>query len=314
MHVLRDRAGDNVNALTEYPLRFACGNDWLFGLLHAPKALQIDTGLVVVVGGPQYRAGSHRQFTHLARHCAQGGVPTLRFDVRGMGDSTGDLRSFEELDDDIAAAIDEFQRRCAGVRRVVLWGLCDGASASLLYVNRRGDPRVSGMVLLNPWVRTPQGLARTHARHYYRRRLLQPSFWRKLLHGEVGLGAAGDWLRTRRLAQQPRTSISAGEGSFVERMASAWLEFKGPLLLVLSGDDFVAKEFLELSSSAAQWSGSLARPQLSRLDLETANHTFSGPADKAEVAAATLGWVLACASRPMASAATAGGCPEVTTS
>ena len=39
--------------------------------------------MVIVVGGPQYRAGSHRQFTLLARHIAAAGYPVLRFDARG---------------------------------------------------------------------------------------------------------------------------------------------------------------------------------------------------------------------------------------
>ena len=51
----------------------------------------------------------------------------MRFDYRGMGDSTGDVRPFDDINDDIAAAIDEFFRQVPGLERVVLWGLCDGA-------------------------------------------------------------------------------------------------------------------------------------------------------------------------------------------
>jgi alpha/beta superfamily hydrolase len=48
--------------------------------------------VLVIVGGPQYRAGSHRQFTLLARSLAEQGFAVLRFDYRGMGDSTGAMR------------------------------------------------------------------------------------------------------------------------------------------------------------------------------------------------------------------------------
>ncbi|MEO6566032.1 MAG: alpha/beta fold hydrolase, partial [Casimicrobiaceae bacterium] len=81
---------------------------------------------MIVVGGPQYRVGSHRQFALLARALARVGIPALRFDYRGMGDSEGDRRSFDEIDADIAAAIDTLCRE-AHLARVVLWGLCDGA-------------------------------------------------------------------------------------------------------------------------------------------------------------------------------------------
>lgn len=284
-----------MTGAAERPLRFACGDDWLFGVLHTPATPATDTGLLVVVGGPQYRAGSHRQFTQLARHAARRGVPVLRFDVRGMGDSTGSLRPFDMLDDDIGAAIDALLAHGPGLRRVVLWGLCDGASASLLYAGRRRDPRVGGLALLNPWVRTPQGLARTHARHYYGRRLLQRSFWQKLVGGGIGLRAVGDWWRTQRMARRaaPATAAQAMP-SFTDRMASAWQSFPGPLLLVLSGEDFVAKEFLEICQTSA-WLDCLAHPRLTRVDLPTANHTFSDPSHKARVEAATVDWLLSTA-------------------
>jgi alpha/beta superfamily hydrolase len=91
-------------------------------------------GVLVVVGGPQYRVGSHRQFLLLSRRLASEGYPVMRFDYRGMGDGGGAMRSFEDVSADIGAAIEAFQRRCPSVRRIVLWGLCDAASAALLYV------------------------------------------------------------------------------------------------------------------------------------------------------------------------------------
>ena len=45
---------------TEVATRLACGEHMLVGVLALPEA-PTDTGVVVVMGGPQYRAGSHRQ-------------------------------------------------------------------------------------------------------------------------------------------------------------------------------------------------------------------------------------------------------------
>ena len=62
-----------------------------------PSATQAtaSVGVVIVVGGAQYRVGSHRQFVGLARHLAAHGHPVLRFDFPGMGDSPGDWVGFE---------------------------------------------------------------------------------------------------------------------------------------------------------------------------------------------------------------------------
>ena len=37
------------------------------------------------------------------------------------------------------------------------------------------DQRITGLVLLNPWVRTDQGAAKTYLKHYYLTRLLDPN-------------------------------------------------------------------------------------------------------------------------------------------
>jgi len=52
-------------------------------------------GVLIVVGGPQYRVGSHRQFLLLSRRLAAEGHPVMRFDYRGMGDASGAMRGFE---------------------------------------------------------------------------------------------------------------------------------------------------------------------------------------------------------------------------
>jgi exosortase A-associated hydrolase 1 len=132
------------SAAIERAVTFKCGGDIIVGILHVP-AIPVDLGVLVIVGGPPYRAGSHRQFVLLARVLADAGIAVLRFDCRGMGDSSGDQRSFEGVSQDIAAAIAALLRHASGVTRVVLWGLCDGASAALLYLHDSGDVRVHAL-------------------------------------------------------------------------------------------------------------------------------------------------------------------------
>jgi len=251
-----------------------------------------EIGLVVIVGGPQYRVGSHRQFLLLSRSLADNGIPVLRFDVRGMGDSTGALHTFEHITPDIAAAIDALQAHAPHVCRIVLWGLCDGASAALLYREATGDKRVHGVCVLNPWVRSEASLARAHVKHYYGQRLRQKEFWIKLLSGKVaGAALRGLW---RSLRTMGATADSPGGHRllpFQQRMAKAWQECGDNVLLLLSGDDYTAKEFLEYVAMDKAWTGLLDQAHVLRCDLPQADHTFSNAQARSQVEALTLDWL-----------------------
>jgi len=271
----------------EQPLLLHCQGQALVGVL-APGAS--DLGVVVVVGGPQVRSGSHRQFVLLARHLAAAGFPVLRFDVRGMGDSAGPLHDFLGIGDDIRCAIDTLCRLQPQVRRVALWGLCDGASASLLYLQASRDPRVRALALLNPWVRSEASLARTHVKHYYGQRLRDPAFWRKLLRGGVAAGALRGFWRSLRAARQP---AAAAPQSFQQRMAAAWQAFEGDTLLVLSGQDYTAREFQEYIADDPAWAGALQRRGVTVHQAPAADHTFSRIADREALELVTSRWLAA---------------------
>jgi exosortase A-associated hydrolase 1 len=236
--------------------------------------------MLIVVGGPQYRVGSHRQFTLLARHLAESGVPTLRFDYRGMGDSNGEVRTFERAGADIRCAIDRFFASVPGLKDVVIWGLCDAASAALFYAHQ--DARVSGLILLNPWVRTQQGLARAHLRYYYVRRLFQASLWQKMVRGEFNVREAVHALGrfVMDALGHPRSlgtldDSSASEAPLPDRMEDGLRKFHGRVLFILSGNDLTAQEFKDVVARSRRWRRSLSSDRVTRYDLPEANHTFS---------------------------------------
>ena len=276
---------------TEQAITFDCAQETLVGILALPQAPSA-TGVVVVVGGPQYRVGSHRQFTLLARTLAAGGYPVLRFDYRGMGDSPGPQRDFLQVTEDIGRAIDALQQRVPQVTRVALWGLCDGASAALVYCQESGDSRVTGLCLLNPWVRSQASLARAHVKHYYTRRLRQKEFWIKLSSGKVATAAlAGLWQNLRLSRAGADRKAAQQLLPFQQRMARAWRAFGGSILLLLSGDDYTAKEFLEYTRMDGGWAGLLERPNVARHDLPGTDHTFSNATARAQVEELTLAWL-----------------------
>jgi uncharacterized protein len=276
---------------TEEALRFDCAGDTLLGVVTRPRA-RCRAAVVIVVGGPQYRAGSHRQFVQLARALAAEGLAVLRFDVRGMGDSGGAARDFESLADDIGSAIDALLRALPSVERVALWGLCDGASAALLYLHARPDRRVAGLALLNPWVRSAASQARTQVKHYYRDRLMQREFWRKLASGKVAAAALGELWRNLRLAARSAPAATAVEApaTYQQRMAAAWGAFEGARLLMLSEHDYTAAEFREFVAADATWRRMLGEHPAERHVLAGADHTCSAPEAQRAAERITAEW------------------------
>jgi exosortase A-associated hydrolase 1 len=277
----------------ERALTFECRGETLVGVLAEPEPSPATIGIIIIVGGPQYRAGSHRQFVHLSRQLARGGVAAMRFDYRGMGDSTGSPTPFDEVTPDIAAAIDTMRASCPTVTRIVLCGLCDAASAALIYWQATRDKRVVGMVLLNPWVRSENSIARVRIKHYYGRRFFQKEFWAKLAGGGVDIGEAVRAI-SRNFMIARRSSADRGpksQLSFQDRMADGFKAFDGCALLILSGRDLTAKEFLDYAMSDPRWAGLLDRPELVRHELDDADHTFSSDGWRREVEMLTIDWL-----------------------
>lgn len=277
-------------SISEQGIVFPCAGEQLLGIITTPE-LPGKIGVLFIVGGPQYRAGSHRQFLLLSRALAAAGYSAMRFDYRGMGDSSGDLRNFEAIDDDIGAAIDAFCAHCTQLERIVLWGLCDAASASLLYWDTTRDARIGGLILLNPWIRSEATLARAYVKHYYGQRLVQPEFWHKLLTGRLGIGRAlaGFIGSLRRARQQNPSTEEVRVMSFQKRMLRGLHEFPGASTLILSGNDYTAKEFLESANASPAWQEVLKRDNVSMTEVPAADHTFSSAVWRSGVERLTIG-------------------------
>jgi uncharacterized protein len=272
-------------------LTFTIDGAELIGIVTTPSATAATRdggfGVLIVVGGPQYRVGSHRQFVHLARSLAAAGIPAMRFDFAGMGDSDGVSRAFDDRSHEIGAAIDAFFAAVPGLSGIAL---CDGASAALFVA--ANDPRVKKLVLLNPWARTEEGLARTHMRHHYAKNVASLDFWKRLATGRVHVLRA-----VREFVATWRKSRGANESgptlSFQERMARGWIAFRGPILLVLSGDDLTAREFEEYVAREQGWKGLVAEPRVEVRRLPEADHTFSCATWRDDVATLTVEWLQA---------------------
>lgn len=248
----------------------------LVGVLARPAdaAQAKPVGVVIVVGGPQTRVGSHRQFTIMARALAAAGHVCLRFDYTGMGDSPGPRPDFQKAGPDIGRACDALLAQVPGCQRVALWGLCDGATAAIFYAQK--DPRIATVIAANPWARSEATRAQAIVTEHYGSRLRSGEFWKKLLTGRVNVPATareviGNLLRAR--GTKARGPDEQRSESLPERLLRALSSLANPVRLQLSGKDLTAAEF-EVAVKAA---GGAVGSSVSILRLAEADHTFSDP-------------------------------------
>lgn len=263
----------------EIALAFPCQDAELIGIVHLPEHPAKRGVLAVVAGGPQYRAGCCRQLVYMARSLAEQGIPVMRFDYRGMGDAAGDFRGFQQVEDDLRAALDAFTKAAPELNEVVLWGGCDAGSAVL--INAWKYPSVSGLVLASPHVRAEQ----THiaaVRHHYWKRLGEKSFWVKLFQFRFNLiKTAQSFVQDLVLARFKGSVKSSAANSqrggrpFQELMLEGLEKFNGRVLLVMSGRSLEALEFDELVGESDRWRKAIGRGLLTRVDLPDADQAFS---------------------------------------
>ncbi len=124
---------------------FLCASETLAATLDSADGT---TGLLIVSGGNEIRSGAHAGMAALAAEIAAAGHPVLRYDRRGIGDSTGDNAGFESSANDIAAAAAAFRAHAPQLTRLVAFGNCDAASALALFGPAAG---VDALILANMW-------------------------------------------------------------------------------------------------------------------------------------------------------------------
>ncbi|MFP5391487.1 MAG: hydrolase 1, exosortase A system-associated [Gammaproteobacteria bacterium] len=247
-------------------LRFQCQGNCLLGIVDVPER-PLPRGVLVLSCGQQYRVGAHRQFTLLARMLAPRGIPVMRFDCRGMGDSEGKPAPFDAQGDDLRAAIKEFFMQVPEMREVVLWGLDDAAAAATLFAPT--EPRVRALILLNPWVRDPS-LAPPPAKRSHAGEI---GFWRRI-------GAAAH----DRSVMDAQRSAPTVASPIQQRIMESLGRFDGRVLVILGGADRHTQhvtELLERHQRPAQ-----------RVVIDGADHTFASRAWRDQAAEASANWVM----------------------
>lgn len=193
--VARDRLELEIDGVGVYERAYtverASGGS-MFGVLAEPaEPSGEDLCLICLPSWAERCIGPSRLWVEVARRHAARGITVLRVDLESIGDSDGPREAMRiesavwENDRivQVREVMDSLQERGHGSRFLLL-GLCSGGYWAQ---QAAADPRVAGIVGLNPMVsRTGKALLQHDAA---RRALLifQPSWWRKLARGEVSI-------------------------------------------------------------------------------------------------------------------------------
>lgn len=222
--------------MSRRPVTFACGPDTLSGMLDCGDAHGM-TGLLMVSGGNEVRAGAFAGSAQLAARLAAEGVPVFRYDRRGIGDSEGENTGWRGSRDDIAAALAAFRRELPGLRRVVGFGICDAASALMLH-----DAGLDGLVLVNPWTYETDddtGHSSGALRRRYLAKLTDPRALWQLVSGKVNLRKLASGLGQAAQRQDAASPLA-------DTLHAALARFTGPAAVLVAQDDRVGERFLSL--------------------------------------------------------------------
>ena len=249
--------GAHMRRLIEFP----CAGDTLVGTLDEAPG---NTGLLIVSGGNEIRAGAHRGMAMLAARVAtELGEPVFRFDRRGIGDSSGENGGFESSVQDIAAAAATFTAEAPHVRRLVAFGNCDAATAVALFHSVAG---IDSLLLANPWVvEAGDDLPPAAAiRARYAERIRDPREWVRFVRGGVDIKKLINGLAKLSHSQ------SEDNSNLATRMADALAASGTPATILLAKGDNTAIAFNDA------WKGSAPIAH-----CDTASHSFAHAEDKA---------------------------------
>lgn len=249
-------------------IALSCAGDALLGTLDRAPSTR---GLLIVSGGNELRIGAHRGMALMAQRLAAAGYPVFRFDRRGIGDSTGANRGFEESALDIAAAVAAFRHAVPTLTRIVAFGNCDAASALALH----DTGGIDALVLANPWVIEPDGddlppAAAIRAR--YAERLRDPKAWGRLVTGGVNLRKLAGGLAKLRGNEAPAPEGLAG------RVAAGLAAKAVPATILLARRDNTAIAFAEAWETPAF---APLRERIAPQIRDTDSHSFHRAEDKA---------------------------------
>ena len=260
-------------------------NGNLNGVVNMPDANHVaDVAMIFINAGFLHRVGPYRLYTELARKLSHNGIPSLRFDLAGLGESLADPEvaaagAENSQIQDIRSAMDFMQRKYA-INRFMVSGLCSGADDSLDIA--MADERVVGTFLIDgPGFKA----GRFNLNHYtlhYPRRLLSIQKWLSL--GMKLLRPIGQAHPTR-MDDEIRREISETE---LREMVNTLIKRQVSMMFLYSGG--VSDYYNYHSQFEDMFPHSREEPLLNSVYLPDADHLFMLNHHREELEKQVLEW------------------------
>lgn len=249
---------------------FDVEGDWCVACLDTPENPRV--GVLMVSGGTELACGAHGGMAAVAAELARRDAAVLRFDRRGVGDSTGADPGFLESGPDTAAALIAIKAECPSIRRVIATGNCDAACALLLAATP-----VDALVLTNVWLDRDEPTDGGPAlpppaaiRRRYLAKLASPAEWWRLLSGGVDLPKLLAGLKAARRPTAPT--------ALADRLAATLSASDVPITVLLADHDATAIGFADALTRAPLKDASA---KLSVRHYPSRSHSFADEADRA---------------------------------
>ncbi len=214
--------------------------DALVGVFTDPAVVRPGAPVVLLTNaGVIPRQGPHRMNVRLARALAEAGVPSLRMDLSGQGDSRamGTTASFRvQAVADLQSGMDWVQQS-TGASRFVIFGICSSAVNG--YDLALADGRVSGMLMFDGfwyrsrWTKLVRNFKRATAASWrdrieaIRRRIVPIA---AQTESEVTARASAMMLNSTYLANPPLPSFVDAMQLLVDRGTAVYIVYSGSVI------------------------------------------------------------------------------------
>jgi len=280
----------------------------LVGILTNPPLTTLrkrSPGIIILGAGMVHRVGPNRLSVKLARVLGHLGFTTLRFDFSGIGDSSvrkDNLPYYKNVILETQEAMDCVQS-LRGIQHFILLGICSGAMNSFEVARR--DPRVRGIILINPaggFDRT----AKAELTDYFRKqkqtqwitkdRIVNPKNWWRALTGQSDYTKLKECLRlqARRLLFPQKPFLPHTEHAF-DALYQLTQQGVNVQFVISGGDPRVNNYF-----------GALLKDNLSKRQfaekvsidvIKQADHTFTSLSSQPQLFQVIQDFVLKCSSQ-----------------
>lgn len=257
---------------------FDSGPNRLSCLCTLPDEREIKAGIVFVHAADGNRLGPHRIFVELAEKLKDCGIVSLRFDMRGCGDSEGEPAG-NNINPDIEDLQNAIRFFCSKYKlpKIFLFGISRGARVILSALAEYSLPVDRAVLLSTPFSSSKAGAKKfSHRLKEYFYKFRNPESLKKILSGEADFKQIA---RTLAFALNSQKRYRQTNYGFVTRC---------PLFFIYGSKDPIAVD------SAAYYSRicETFRIPFKAVEIKNANHSFFHYRWKERIMEMTKEWLM----------------------